>query len=136
MAKSRINSVNDYLASQPKAARAVLKRVRGIIRKAIPDAEEAISYGIPAFKAHGRVVLYLAGWKAHYSLYPSTRALELAFKDDLAPYELSNKGTIRFPLSEPVPVKLIERIANFRAKESAVRAKASRKATSRSARQR
>ena len=81
-------------------------------------------------------MLYLAGWKAHYSLYPSSRALELAFKDELAPYELSNKGTIRFPLSEPVPVKLIERIAKFRVKESAVRAKASRTATSRSARQR
>jgi uncharacterized protein YdhG (YjbR/CyaY superfamily) len=78
VAKARINSVNDYLASPPKAARAVLQRVRGIIRKAIPDAEEAISYGIPAFKVNGRVVLYLAGWKAHYSLYPSSRALEQA----------------------------------------------------------
>ena len=136
MAKARINSVNDYVASQPRTAQAVLKRVRSIIRKAIPDADEAISYGIPAFKRNGRVVLYLAGWKAHYSLYPSSRTLELAFKDDLSPYELSNKGTIRFPLSEPVPVKLIERIAKFRVKESDERAQATRSATSRSARQR
>ena len=118
MAKAQIGSVNEYFASQPKAAQAALKRVRRIIRKAIPDADEAISYGIPAFRRNGRVVLYLAGWKAHYSLYPSSRALDLAFKDDLAPYKLSHKGTIRFPLSEPVPVKLIERIAKFRAKES------------------
>ena len=83
---------------------------------------------------NGRVVLYLAGWKAHYSLYPSSRALELAFKDELGPYELSHKGTIRFPLSEPVPVKLIERIVKFRVKESDERRKATRTATSRSAR--
>jgi len=132
--KARINSVNDYLAAQPKATRVVLTRVRGIVRKAIPNAEEAIAYGIPAFKLNGRVVLYLAGWKAHYSLYPSSRALEQAFRDELAPYELSNKGTIRFALSEPVPVKLIERIAKFRVKESVERAKAAKTATSRSAR--
>ena len=126
--------MNDYLAAQPKAARVVLKRVRSIIRHAIPTAEEAIAYGIPAFKLNGRVVLYLAGWKAHYSLYPSSRALEQAFRDELAPYELSNKGTIRFALSEPVPVKLIERIAKFRVKESVERAKAAKTATSRSAR--
>ena len=134
MTKARINSVNDYLAAQPKATRVVLTRVRGIVRKAIPNAEEAIAYGIPAFKLNGRVVLYLAGWKAHYSLYPSSRALEQAFRDELAPYELSNKGTIRFALSEPVPVKLIERIAKFRVKESVERAKAAKTATSRSAR--
>ena len=134
MARARISSVNEYLASQPKSARTALQRVRSIIRQALPNAEEAIAYGIPAFKLNGRVVLYLAGWKAHYSVYPSSRALERAFRDELAPYELSNKGTIRFPLSEPVPVKLIERIAKFRVKESVERARASRTATSRSAR--
>ena len=93
------------------------------MRKAMPGAEEVISYGIPAFKLGGRTVLYLAGWKAHYSLYPSSRALELAFKDELEPYELSHKGTIRFPLAERVPAKLIENIVKFRVKESAQRAK-------------
>jgi uncharacterized protein YdhG (YjbR/CyaY superfamily) len=64
-------------------------------------------------------VIYFAGWKRHYSLYPATRRLVAAFKDELAPYEVNDKGTIRFPLSEPVPVKLIEAIATFRAKEVA-----------------
>ena len=82
-----------------------------------------ISYQIPAYKLHGRPVLYFAGWKQHYSLYPSTAHLVAAFKDDLAPYEIS-KGTIRFPLSEPVPVRLIGGIAKFRAKEVAEREKA------------
>ena len=118
MAKKSVKSVDDYLASQPKAVRDVLDRVRSTIRKAVPRAEEAISYQIPAYKLHGRTILYFAGWKHHYSLYPATSRIVAACKNDLAPYEVS-KGTIRFPLSEPVPVKLIERIAKLRAKEVA-----------------
>ena len=136
VANAKTSSVNDYLTRQPTSARRVLQRVRAVILNAMPGAEETISYGIPAYKVGGRVVLYLAGWKEHYSLYPSTRQLELAFKDELAHYELSNKGTIRFPLSEPVPVTLIERIAKFRVKESAEHRKATRTASSRSARRR
>ena len=71
----------------------------------------------------GAAVIYFAGWKRHYSLYPATAHLVAAFQDGLAPYEVS-KGTIRFPLSAPVPVKLIEGIAKFRAKEVAAREKA------------
>ena len=67
-------------------------------------------------------MLYFAGWKQHYSLYPATGRLVAAFKRELAPYELS-KGTLRLPLSEPVPLTLIERIAKFRAREVAARAK-------------
>jgi uncharacterized protein YdhG (YjbR/CyaY superfamily) len=123
MAKTDFKSVAEYIASQPKAVRGVLKRVRSTIRKAVPGAEEVISYKIPTYKMHGGPVLYFAGWRKHYSLYPATARVVASFKDDLAPYEV-NKGTIRFPLSEPVPVKLIERIAKFRAKEVAEREKA------------
>jgi uncharacterized protein YdhG (YjbR/CyaY superfamily) len=123
MAKTGFKSVNEYIASQPEAAQRVLKRVRRIIRKAVPGAEEAISYQIPGYKLNGRPVIYFAGWRQHYSVYPSTDRLIAAFKDDLARYEVS-KGTIRFPFSEPVPVKLIEAVAKFRAKEVAEREKA------------
>jgi uncharacterized protein YdhG (YjbR/CyaY superfamily) len=116
MAKT-FKSVDDYIASQPKEARVLLERVRGIIGKAVPGAEELISYGIPAFKLHGRPLLYFARWKRHYSLYPSTAPLIAAFKKELAPYEVNNKGTIRFPLSDPLPVKLIAALAKFRARE-------------------
>jgi uncharacterized protein YdhG (YjbR/CyaY superfamily) len=116
-------NMNDYIAGFPRPVQGVLKRVRSTIRKALPGAEEAISYQIPTFKMHGRYVLYFAGWKQHYSLYPANDRLVSAFKEDLAPYELSGKGTIRFPLSEPVPVKLIESIARFRAKEVVEREK-------------
>ena len=121
MAKNDFNSVDEYIASQPPTVQVVLERVRSTIRKAVPEAEEVISYKIPTYKLRGGAVLYLAGWKQHYSLYPCTGHLVAAFKDDLASYEVNNKGTIRFPLSQPVPVKLIERIAKFRAKEVAKR---------------
>jgi uncharacterized protein YdhG (YjbR/CyaY superfamily) len=123
VAKTDFTSVDEYIARHPDEVQAILQRVRGAIRKALPDAEEAISYQIPTYRLHGGAVLYFAGWKQHYSLYPATDHLVEAFKDELAPYKVS-KGTIRFPLSKPVPMELIERIAKFRAKEASERAKA------------
>ena len=122
MANTDFKSVDEYIASRPEAIHDVLERVRDVIRKALPGAEEVISYQIPAYKLYGRVVLYFAGWQNHYSIYPATEPTVAAFKDELAGYELS-KGTIRFPLSQPVPVRLIGRIAKFRAKEVAEREK-------------
>ncbi len=119
MAKTNFKSVDEYMASQPAAVRRVLQRVRGAVREALPGAEEA---KIPAYKLYRRALLYFAGWKQHYSLYPATGRVAEAFKDELASYELS-KGTIRFPLSQPIPVKLIARIAKFRAQEAAGREK-------------
>jgi len=123
MPKVECKSVDDYLAAQPEATQRILGRVRSAIRKAMPEAEEVISYKIPAYKLHGRIVIYFAGWKEHYSIYPAIGALVAEFRDELAPYKIS-KGTLRFLLSQPVPVKLIERIAKFRAQESAKRATA------------
>ena len=122
MARTDFKSVDEYIASQPEAVQGILGRVRSTIRKAVPGAEEVISYKIPTYKLDNRPVLYFAGWKHHYSLYPATERVVAAFKDELAPYEVK-KGTIRFPLSQPVPVKLIGRIAKFRAKEVAEREK-------------
>src|SRR5206468_1753006 len=122
MAKTDFKSVNQYIASKPKDVRGILQRVRSTIRKAVPAAEEVISYQIPTYKLNGAPVLYFAGWKQHYSLYPASDALVAAFKDELEGYELS-KGTIRFPLSEPVPVNLIERIAKFRVQQLLTREK-------------
>jgi uncharacterized protein YdhG (YjbR/CyaY superfamily) len=132
MAKPELRSVDDYIASQPEAAKSILERVRSTIRKAIPDAEEVISYKIPAYKQNGRVVIYFAGWKQHYSVYPATARVVAACKDDLVPYEV-RKGTIRFPLSQPVPVKLIERIAKLLAEEHAGPEKAKANAMARRA---
>lgn len=109
-------SVDEYIALQPEAVRGQLECVRSAIRKAVPGTEETISYRMPAFKLRGAPLLYFAGWKRHYSLYPATGPLVEAFKEELAGYEVE-KGTIRFPLSQPVPAGLIRRIAKFRAKE-------------------
>jgi uncharacterized protein YdhG (YjbR/CyaY superfamily) len=128
LARTSITSVDDYIASQPEAVQGILERVRGTIRKAVPGAEEVISYKIPTYKLHGGPLLFFAGWRHHYSLYPATGRVVAAFKDALAPYEV-RKGTIRFPLSEPVPVRLIERIAKFRAQEVAGRGKVKARAS-------
>jgi uncharacterized protein YdhG (YjbR/CyaY superfamily) len=114
--KTNFTSVDDYIDAQPDHVRGVLHRVRDVIRRALPKAEEVISYQIPAYRMNGDRVLFFAGWKKHYSLYPAGDRLIAAFQSELAPYKIS-KGTIRFPLSDPIPAKLIERIAKFRAKE-------------------
>jgi uncharacterized protein YdhG (YjbR/CyaY superfamily) len=116
MAKTRAGSVKEYIASKPKEARAILEGVRAAIRKAVPGVEEKLAYQMPAYTLNGVPVLYFAGWKAHYSLYPVNDALVAAFERELAPYERS-KGAIRFPLDAPAPARLIERIAKFRAKQ-------------------
>jgi uncharacterized protein YdhG (YjbR/CyaY superfamily) len=122
MAKAqRTKSVDDYIKGFPPATQRVLSRLRGTIRKALPGSDEAISYGIPVFKLDGRYVLYFAAWKAHYSVYPATDRLAARFAKELAPYELSGKGTVRFPLDEPIPSRLIAGIAKFRMKEAAER---------------
>jgi uncharacterized protein YdhG (YjbR/CyaY superfamily) len=121
MAKTDFTSVDAYIASKPEAVRPILERVRAAIRKALPRAEEIISYQIPAYRLPGGIVIFFAGWKEHYSVYPASDALVAALARELAPYDFS-KGTIRFPLSARVPVGLIGRIAKLRAQEVARRA--------------
>ena len=122
MAKARAQSVAAYIAAQPKTSQRALRSVRSTIRKALPGAEEVISYGIPAYRVHGYIALFFAGWRNHYSLYPVNDRLVASLGRQSATYEVNDKGTIRFPLDEPVPVKLIAEIAKSKAKEAAERA--------------
>ena len=123
MPKSDPAAVREYIANQPKPVQAALKRIRATIHKAVPNGEDAISYKIPAFRVHGRIALFYAGWTEHYSVYPAgSQAVIAKFKKELARYDV-RKGTIRFSLDEPVPVRLIERIAKFRAKELGAQSK-------------
>jgi uncharacterized protein YdhG (YjbR/CyaY superfamily) len=123
MAKTDFQSVDQYIAAQPEATRAVLERVRAVVREALPGADEVISYQIPAYRQPGGAVIYFAGWQKHYSLYPATERVVAECAEELAPYEIA-KGTIRFPLSQPVPVELIARITRLRANEVDEHAKA------------
>lgn len=113
---ARVKSVSEYIATQPKALQPTLRRVRGIIRKAVPEAEEIISYQIPAYRLHRRIVVFFAGWAKHFSLYPAGDPLVEKFGKELARYEI-RRGTIRFPLDQPIPAKLIARIAKYRAQK-------------------
>ena len=119
MAKPFAGSVDDYISRQPPAVRPVLRRVRSIIRKAVPAADEGISYKIPVYKLDGELVIFFAAWKEHFSLYPATDGLAEAFAKELD----VSKGTIRFPLAAPVPAALIARLVKFRARASRARAK-------------
>lgn len=118
MAKTDFRTVDDYLTTMPPGTRALLDEVRAIIRAALPDADEVISYQIPTYKQDGIAVIHFAGWKKHFSLYPVGEALVEALPE-AARYPLS-KGTIRFPLDEAVPRGLIEKIVGLR-REAAAR---------------
>ena len=120
MGKTAFKSVDEYIAAQPENVQPILQEVRRALRQALSGAEEVISYGIPTYRLHGTYVVYFAGWKNHYSVYPATRLLVEAFKDDLAPYTVE-KGTVRFSLADPVPAKLIGRMAKFLANEASER---------------
>ena len=118
MATADFSSVDQYISAQPEAARGLLETVRTAIRKALPDAEEIISHKIPAYRLPGGTAIYFAAWKRHYSLYPATDRVVSRLKQVLTPYDVE-KGTIRFPFGELVPLGLIERIAKLRAQEVA-----------------
>jgi uncharacterized protein YdhG (YjbR/CyaY superfamily) len=114
--KARATSVDACIAAQPAAVRPVLERLRAIIRKARPQAEEGISYQIPVYKLAGRPVIYIAGWKAHVSLYPATGCVATEMAAEIATYKVS-KGTLRFPLDKPIPTGPVARIVKLRSEE-------------------
>jgi uncharacterized protein YdhG (YjbR/CyaY superfamily) len=122
MKKGVPQSVDEYIAAQPEAMRPKLEQVRTAIRMAVPDAVEAIGYGIPGYKLHGKPMLYFAGFKEHYSLFAASGTFFATLEDELSGYDV-RKGTVHFPLTKPVPVKLIGRIAKLRAAGIAVTAK-------------
>jgi uncharacterized protein YdhG (YjbR/CyaY superfamily) len=121
MAKADVG-VDEYIAKQALEAQPLLQRVRSIIRKLLPQAEEAISYQIPTYRLHGQYVVYFAGWRHHWSLYPVTESVRRALGPVLSPYELS-KGTIRFPLTEPVPTRVVQQIVRALAKAAEARSR-------------
>jgi uncharacterized protein YdhG (YjbR/CyaY superfamily) len=119
-------SIDQYIAAAPAAIRPVLTRIRATIRKAAPQAEERISYRMPAYRLNGELV-YFAAFKHHIGLYPPVRGdakLEQAVKA-----YANEKGNLRFPLDEPIPYELIARIVKQRVKQNAqaVKARATRK---------
>lgn len=117
MPRARFATVDEYIAAQSEGTRRILERVSEAVRCASPGIEESIAYGIPTFKLGGRVVLHVAAWKRYVSIYPANARLVAAFSNELAPY-LAEKSTLRFPLTEQIPKRLLERIVAFRVKEA------------------
>jgi uncharacterized protein YdhG (YjbR/CyaY superfamily) len=109
VAETEFTSVDEYIASFPADVQAVLGQVRRAILGAVPGAGEAITYRIAAVTLNGAPLLYFAGWKRHVSLYP-VPAGDAEFERALEPYRAA-KSTLRFPLSQPVPLDLIARVA-------------------------
>lgn len=118
MEKSSLNagSIDDYIASYPADVQQILQKIRALIRDAAPDAQEAISYGIPTFKLQGRNVVHFGVYKKHIGFYPTPSGAE-KFKAALAPYP-GSKGTTQFPLDRPIPYDLIREITLFRVEET------------------
>lgn len=114
--KKVFKTVDAYIADQPDDLQCALSTLRATIQKAVPDAVEIISYGMPAYKLHGRVLMYFAGWAEHYAIYPGSVNALAELADEVAPYKVS-KGTIRFERDMKVPVGLIKRIASLRKRE-------------------
>lgn len=108
-------NMDEYIASFPEDVQERLQRMRETIQQAAPGATEAMSYGVPAFKLNGNLVLF-AAFKKHVGLYPEPSAIG-AFKEELSEYETA-RGTIKFPLERPIPYDLVARIVEFRVKEN------------------
>lgn len=122
--KGGYQSIDEYIATFPEEMQALLEEVRATIRAAAPGAEERISYQMPAFAQNGNLV-YFAALKNHIGLYPTGSGIE-AFKGELSRYE-TTKGSVKFPINEPLPLDLISRIVRFRVAENLDRAAKARK---------
>ncbi|MFZ1265437.1 MAG: DUF1801 domain-containing protein [Anaerolineae bacterium] len=114
--RSTANSIGEYIAEFPPETQKVLEELRALIKASAPDATETISYAIPTFDLNGKHLVHFAGYAGHVGLYPAPSGLE-AFKKDLKPYK-SGKGSVQFPLGQPLPKDLIRRIVEFRVEQS------------------
>lgn len=115
------NTIDEYIVGFPRHVQESLKQVRTSIKKVAPDAEEAIKYQIPTFVLNGNLV-HFGAFKNHIGFYPTPSGIE-EFKDELSQYE-SSKGSVQFPINEPMPLSLIEKIVKFRVKEARKKATA------------
>jgi len=114
-------TIDDYIAEFPKDVRSILEKIRSTVRKIVPQAEEKISYKMPAFALNGDLI-YFAAFKKHIGIFPPVRGDE-KLRKELAPYR-GEKGNLKFPLDEPMPYELIARVVKCRVKEHSERVRA------------
>ena len=116
----KFTTVDEYISSFPKETQKILKDIRATIKAAAPDAEEKISYQMPTYYLNGNLI-HFAAYKDHIGIYPTPNGIE-SFKKELSKYK-SAKGSVRLPIDEPMPLKLISRIVKFRVAENLKKAK-------------
>ena len=109
------DTIDEYIAEFPPETRAKLQEIRALVSATAPDATETISYAIPTFDLKGKHLVHFAGFAKHVGFYPIPTGME-AFKEELSAYK-TGKGSVQFPLSEPLPTDLIRRIVIFRVAE-------------------
>lgn len=115
MLSSKPKNIDEYMIGFPEETQLLMEELRETIHKAAPEAEEVISYSMPAFKWHG-ILVYFAGYKNHIGFYPGSGAIA-AFEKELSKYKTS-KGTVQFPLDKPLPLALVTKIVKLRVKQN------------------
>jgi len=115
MDKTKATTIDEYIAEYPDSTQSLLSELRNHIRMIVPDAKETISYGVPTFTLFGNLV-HFAAYQNHIGFYPGASGVD-NFKHELAGYQTS-KGTIQFPINQPLPLELIEKIVRFRVNEN------------------
>jgi len=114
-------SIDEYIADFPEEIQSLLNQIRSTIKQAAPDAEESIGYGMPAYKTHGKPLVYFAAFKNHIGFY-ATPTGHAEFAMELSKYK-QGKGSVQFPIDQPMPLKLITQIVEFRVIENQEKAK-------------
>ena len=109
------NPIDQFISTYPTEVQTILQKIRKLIQKSAPGAEEAMSYGIPTFKLNGKNLVHFSAFKEHIGFYPTPSGIE-KFKKELSAYE-GAKGSVKFPLNKPIPYALITKIVQFRVKE-------------------
>jgi uncharacterized protein YdhG (YjbR/CyaY superfamily) len=117
-------TIDEYIAAFPPEIQAILEKIRAVVREAAPGAQETISYQMPTFTLYGNLV-HFAAFGSHIGFYPTPTGID-AFKNELSDYKMG-KGSIQFPLDEPIPYDLIRRIVEHRVQENLERAEAKKK---------
>lgn len=113
--RRKFKTVDEYFSLFPPSTKSILRKMRETIKQAAPQAEELISYNMPAFKFHGALVYY-AAYEHHIGFYPTASPMTV-FKKELADYKTS-KGAIQFPIGEPIPTALVKKIVKFKVNEN------------------
>src|SRR5690606_35123873 len=116
MKPEKPKDIDEYIAGFPEEIKAVLRQIRATVKQAAPEAQESISYGMPAYKLNGKPLVYFAGYKNHIGFY-ATPTGHSEFAEELSKYK-QGKGSVQFPLDEAMPLELITKIVRFRATEN------------------